>query len=192
MKVSINNKFFEECDRRFSIVRNNFENDVNIYINDLIKNVFIKPSFHMLKPATILINNGNLEGWCWQTSTFLMPFFENGFITRGYLKYVCKGLYYHSWIEFSLNDIDYIYDPCLCFLCKKNVFYEQFEPKVISKISNEKVKKELLNILPKEKSIYIKGTDNPEDVFFRTNSKVKGNINGNKILSLKVHYYEEY
>ncbi len=55
-----------------------------------------------------------LEGWCWQTTESAIIFLnDDDYIERGYLKLnEGKRKYYHSWICFKFNNIEYIFDPC--------------------------------------------------------------------------------
>ena len=63
---------------------------------------------------------GKLEGWCWQTTESAIVFLnDDDYIERGYLKFDERTPnYYHSWICFKYNGVEYVLDPCLNFLCK--------------------------------------------------------------------------
>ena len=69
-----------------------------------------------------LMSSGKLEGWCWQTTESAIVFFnDDDYIERGNLKFEEKTKkYYHSWICFNFNGVEYVLDPCLNFLCKKD------------------------------------------------------------------------
>lgn len=60
---------------------------------------------------------GNLEGWCWQTTESAIIFLnDDDYIERGTLKFDTETPgYYHSWICFKFDDIEYVFDPCLNF-----------------------------------------------------------------------------
>lgn len=66
---------------------------------------------------------GKLEGWCWQTTESAIVFLnDDDYIERGYLKFDERTPnYYHSWICFKYNNVEYVLDPCLSFLCKKMI-----------------------------------------------------------------------
>ncbi len=52
--------------------------------------------------------------------------------------------YYHSWICFDYHGTEYVLDPCLSFLCKKEDYTKIFETVVIGKASAKAVKEELI------------------------------------------------
>lgn len=87
-----------------------------------------------------------LEGWCWQTTESAIVFLnDDDYIERGNLKFDERTPeYYHSWICFKFNDIEYVLDPCLSFLCKKSDYSKIFEIDVKGKVSAKSVKEELI------------------------------------------------
>ena len=89
---------------------------------------------------------GKLEGWCWQTTESAIVFFnDDDYIERGYLKFDERTpKYYHSWICFNFNEIEYVLDPCLNFLCKKDDYSKIFEVEVKGKVTAKAVKEELI------------------------------------------------
>ncbi len=97
---------------------------------------------------------GKLEGWCWQTTESAIVFFnDNDYIERGILKFDERTPeYYHSWICFSFNGTEYVLDPCLSFLCKKDDYSKIFEIEVKGKVTAKSVKEELIRQVttPKE------------------------------------------
>ena len=101
-----------------------------------------------------LMPAGKLDGWCWQTTESAIVFLnDDDYIERGYLKFDERTPnYYHSWICFKYNNIEYVLDPCLNFLCKKEFYSRIFEINVQGKVSAKAVKEELIRqvITPKE------------------------------------------
>ena len=97
---------------------------------------------------------GKLEGWCWQTTESAIVFLnDDDYIERGNLKFDKRTPeYYHAWICFSFNGTEYVLDPCLSFLCKKEDYYKIFEIEVKGKVTAKAVKKELIKQVttPKE------------------------------------------
>lgn len=97
---------------------------------------------------------GKLEGWCWQTTESAIVFFnDDDYIERGNLKFDERApKYYHSWICFSFNGTEYVLDPCLSFLCKKDDYSKIFEIEVKGKVTAKAVKEELIRQVttPKE------------------------------------------
>lgn len=104
-----------------------------------------------------LMPDGKLEGWCWQTTESAIVFFnDDDYIERGYLKLNEKTLqYYHSWICFKFNELEYVLDPCLGFICKKEDYFNVFETLVKGKVTAQMVSEELIRQLEqKNKSDY--------------------------------------
>ena len=166
-----------------------------------------------------LMKNERLLGWCWQTTESAIVFLDdNDYIERGDLyldKYNPK--YYHSWICFKFNNVEYVLDPCLNLLCRKKYYLKIFEPKIKGKVSAKDVKEELIRQIrmPKaEKNSevdehfkkflklyfgnkYEKKKDEitvhgPEDVntpLYRNGAGYKTEIENNKIKKMTVHFY---
>ena len=89
---------------------------------------------------------GKLMGWCWQTTESVIVFLnDDDYIERGNLYFDERiSEYYHSWICFNYNEIEYVLDPCLSFLCKKDDYSKIFETDVKGKVSAKAVKEELI------------------------------------------------
>lgn len=162
---------------------------------------------------------GKLIGWCWQTTESVIVFLnDNDYIERGNLYFdEITPKYYHSWICFNYNGIEYVLDPCLNFLCKKGDYSKIFEVDVKGKVSAKAVKEELIRQItaPKEEasseedksferfmrktfgSLYEEKKNEvtvhaPEDVntpLYRNGAGYKAKLEGGKIKKLGVHYY---
>lgn len=87
-----------------------------------------------------------LEGWCWQTTESAIVFFnDDDYIERGDLKFgEITPKYYHSWICFKYDGVEYVLDPCLSFLCKKDDYSKIFEVDVKGRVSAKDVREELI------------------------------------------------
>ncbi len=103
-----------------------------------------------------LMQAEKLLGWCFQTTESAVVFLnDNDYIERGFLRFDERTPeYYHSWICFHFNDIEYVLDPCLNFLCKKNDYSRIFKIDVKGRISAKVVREELIRQVtaPKEKN----------------------------------------
>ncbi len=101
-----------------------------------------------------LMPTGQLEGWCWQTTESAIVFFnDDDYIERGNLKFDERTpKYYHSYICFNFNGIEYVLDPCLNFLCQKEDYSKIFEIEVKGKVTAKAVREELIKQVttPKE------------------------------------------
>ncbi len=104
-----------------------------------------------------LMSIGALEGWCWETTESAIIFFnDDDYIERGNLKFDERTpKYYHSWICFNFNGEEYVLDPCLNFLCKKDDYSKIFEIEVKGKVTAKAVREELIRQVtkPKEKNV---------------------------------------
>ena len=92
-----------------------------------------------------LMSSNKLQGWCWQTTETAAVFLkDDDYIERGNLYLGDENPnYYHSWICFNYGE-DYILDPCLNILCKKEDYYDLFTPNVKGRVTAKEVKEELI------------------------------------------------
>ena len=157
-----------------------------------------------------------LIGWCWQTTESAIVFLnDNDYIERGTL-FIDERTpkYYHSWICFNYYDVDYVLDPSLSLLCKKEDYYKMFDPNIIGKVSSKLVKDELIRQITsakeekksKEQIKFIKtfiekANDNDDDEIivygkedvntplYRNGAGYRAELENGKIKRLTVHYY---
>lgn len=103
-----------------------------------------------------LMQEGKLEGWCWQTTESAIVFLnDEDYIERGNLRFDEKTpKYYHSWICFKFGGTEYVLDPCLNFLCKKRYYSKIFEVDVKGRVSAKAVREELIRqiTIPEKKN----------------------------------------
>ena len=159
-----------------------------------------------------------LEGWCWQTTETSVIFLnDDDYVERGNLHFENDKLYYHSWINFKYKNIDYVFDPCLNILCKRNLYLKIFTPEIKTKIFSKTIRTYLIdsikNSKPKEQTENSKRAEEFMKKFFgsayekqkeyktvetfndvnapmyRHNTGYKLVMEDNKILTLTAHYY---
>lgn len=153
-KAFLNKSLSEE--EKFKILRSKII-DLNVveYLIEKLSNLYIEVLGDYEGNLFELMPVGKLEGWCWQTTESAIVFLnDDDYIERGYLKFDEKTPnYYHSWICFKYNNVEYVLDPCLNFLCKKNDYSKIFEINVKGKVSAKEVREELIKQVtsPKEK-----------------------------------------
>ena len=192
---------------KFKIINSKHVNqEVVSYIKDKLSNLTINICGEYEDNLIELMNKGLLQGWCWQTTETAIVFFnDNDYIERGYLKLDKYKNYYHSWICFKYKKKEYVFDPCLNLLCKKNIYNKIFDINVISKIYSKDVKKELIDFLEKNKTYLeryfekilikrremnvIEGNEDVNSTMYRNNTGYCGVIHDNKIKKLVAHYY---
>lgn len=162
-----------------------------------------------------LMNEGFLEGWCWQTTETASLFMEDtSYIERGNLKFDMYKLYYHSWINFKYKGKNYVFDPCLQILCEKSYYDRIFEIQVKGKVTAKEVKEYFLNYIsnppkketnqevseimkmifgePSERTkgeIVIDDEENPNAPMYRNGVGYKTELENGKIKRLVAHYY---
>lgn len=167
-----------------------------------------------------LMYNGRLEGWCWQTTESVILFLnDDDYIERGFLYFDERTPnYYHSWICFKYNEIEYVLDPCLNFICKKEDYTKVFKATVKARVNAKDVKKEFIKQITNSKKQltdtsfddvfkfilgdnyqkYIEEKKNevvvngPEDIntpLYRNGAGYTTEFEKGKIKKVKVHYY---
>ena len=152
-KVILKKKLTEE--EKFRILHSKrIDTKVVEYLMSKLNNLHIEVLGEYEGSLFELMKVGKLEGWCWQTTESAIVFLnDDDYIERGNLKIDEKiPEYYHSWICFTFNGIEYVLDPCLSFLCKKSDYSKIFEIDVKGKVSAKEVKEELIRQVtaPKE------------------------------------------
>ena len=177
-------------------IRNKFElMDINNasynlidYVDGLIKNVNIEVFGRDICSADKLIYERKLEGYCFETTSSLISFFnDTDYISRGNL-YFTNAIdgYFHSWINFSIRECDYIFDPTLSLLCLKEIYYKLFNVGDVFNISSRKVRNDMINLLNNGNESIIYGSNNIEDSFYGNDIKVRGKVVQNMIRRLDV------
>ena len=152
-KVFLNKPLSKE--EKFKILRSKIvDSKVVEYLIEKLSNLHIEVLGDYEGNLFELMPIGKLEGWCWQTTESAIVFLnDDDYIERGYLKFDERTPnYYHSWICFKYNGVEYVLDPCLNFLCKKNDFSKIFEINVQGKVSAKEVREEVIKQVtePKE------------------------------------------
>lgn len=182
-----------EQDKRFALLKQNESNIfIRNYVDYLIKNVSIKLPCREYERVSKLSKNGSLLGWCFQTSVFLAPFLGSDcFVCRGNIYFHKKqyGGYYHSWLEFKIRDINYVYDPCLNYLGLKEIYDCILSTEVYKKISSTDIEKYLVDVLSNSNNdILINYKDDIDEIFYRTDASLSGVVRNGKIKSLLPKY----
>ena len=224
IKNKLANKMPLTEEERFRIINNQkIKPEVLKYLSDRFKNLTIEIVDKYEGNIIDLMKLGLLEGWCWQTTETAIVFLnDDDYIERGNLifeKYIdYTHTYYHSWICFKYKDEEYIFDPCLDLLCKKELYHNIFEVDIIGRVTakkvrkvliynleNKKTKKEPLSNSEKKASEFMKKyfssalEDKKDDVtiddddvnssFYRNNTGYRAVLENKKIKKLTAHYY---
>lgn len=181
----------EEMRRKFEILGiNNADFSVTNYVKYLIKDTNIEMFGMDMCSADKLIYDRKLEGYCFESTSILIPNFNDGdYISRGNLYWIDNSDgYLHSWINFSIHGCDYVFDPTLSLLCLKKMYDELFNVYVVSEISSRRVKDELIGLLNKDAEVYIYGSSSIDDNFYGNDIKIRGKVKKNNITNLYVSY----
>lgn len=186
------------------------------YLKSILQNLSIEIGGVYDGNVFELMNEGLLEGWCWQTTESSIVFFnDDDCIERGNLKFGVYKKYWHSWISFTFNDIIWVFDPCLQILVEKNIYYHVFEINEIAGVVTAKsVREDLIyRINHREKKngselevriskllvpyisesqrneTHISGNNDVKSTMYRNNTGYTASIENNTIKTLIAHYY---
>lgn len=182
---------------KFKIIYSNQVNqDILKYLTPHFDNLTIEILGDYKGNIIELMKQGLLEGWCWETTNTIILLLENNaYIERGFLNFEKDKNYYHSWITFNYQNIDYIFDPCLKITCKKDIFTKVFKPDIKAKISASQVRKyfmKYINNPNQEKSTeftIIRGEESIYAPMYRGVVGYKPKIEEGKIKKLVAHFY---
>lgn len=141
-KAFLNKSLSEE--EKFKILRSKIV-DLNVveYLIEKLSDLYIEVLGDYKGNLFELMPVGKLEGWCWQTTESAIVFLnDDDYIERGYLKFDERTPnYYHSWICFKYNNVEYVLDPCLNFLCKKMIIQKFLKLMLKEKSVQKKLEK---------------------------------------------------
>ena len=202
---------------RFKLISQlDIDNSAFKYVKTRLKNLSIEIGGDCKGNVIELMNKGLLEGWCWQTTESSIVFFnDDDCIERGNLVFDTYNKYWHSWISFNFNDIDWIFDQCLQILVEKNIYYHIFEINEVAGVVYAKsVREDLIyriNHHEKEKlnesesyiskfltqyiserqenETHIIGNDDVKSSMYRNNTGYTATIDNGTINTLIAHYY---
>lgn len=200
---------------RFKLIRElDIDKSVFKYVKTKLKNLSIEIGGDYEGNIIELMNKGLLEGWCWQTTESSIVFFnDDDCIERGNLTFSAYKKYWHSWICFNLNNIVWVFDPCLQILVERNIYYHIFEINEIAGTVNAKsVREDLIyrinhrkkrnksesyvaNFLAQyiserqKNETYISGNDDVKSPMYRNNTGYTATIDNGTIKTLIAHYY---
>lgn len=144
-KVICREQLIEED--RFKILRSKIiDPKVVEYLMEKLNNLYIEVLGDYEGSLFELMHACKLNRWCWQTTESAIVFLnDDDYIERGDLKFgEVTPKYYHSWICFKYDGVEYVLDPCLNFLCKKDDYSKIFEADVKGRVTAKDVKEELI------------------------------------------------
>lgn len=175
------------------------------YLAEILGNLSINVLGEEQGSILDLMRKNKLEGWCWESTESAIVFFDDrDYIARGNIFIDGKKPYYHSWICFSYDRDEYVFDPALDILCSKGSYDKIFNPEVIAKVSSKSVRDELLKIVsvPKKKrnsewGLLSNGNDEyvidaPEDIttpFYRNVAGYRAKVEKGVVKQLHAHFY---
>ncbi len=205
-----------EIERFAEIRMHKVPQEVYDYIKSFFDNLHIEIVGNYEGNIMDLMEKGVLEGWCWQTTETASLFLpDDSYIERGDLKFAQNKPYYHSWINFTYNGINYIFDPCLQILCERKYYHKIFEITLKGKVTAKQVKEYFINYITnppkKEKNeevervmrtifgeaafertkdeIVVHDKEDPNAPMFRNGVGYKTQLEQGQIKKLVAHYY---
>lgn len=198
---------------RFKVINSeSIKPELLVYLANRFENLTIEICGEYEGNILDLMNGSLLEGWCWETTATSIVFLNDyDYIERGNLKFEENKYYYHSWICFKYENEEYVFDPCLNLLCKKELYNRIFEVRVKSVVFAKEVRDDLIykisNHQPRKPSCWDKylseefikqleqevKVDSSENVYspmYRNNTGYRATIEEGKIKKLVAHYYK--
>lgn len=144
---------------RFDLLMNEkIDQNVLYYLQFLFKYLNIEICGRYKGTLIELMKKGRLEGWCWQTTESAVLFMpDDSIIYRGDLYFSDYKKYYHSFIVFTLNAKDYVFDPCLGLINTAPLYFETFDVDVKGSVTAKEVKDYFVNYInnPPKRDSYV-------------------------------------
>lgn len=164
----------------------NVNKDVINYISDCLANAFLDISGKYQGYLLDLMKRDGLEGWCIQSTETAIVFFKDfDYIERGYLKLDDENQeYFHSWICFTYNNREYVFDPALNIISNKKDYKDYFKTKRIVKINAIDIKKAIMNKVDNSLT-----TEDIESPIYSNNCKYNLEMENGKIKKLIATFY---
>ena len=181
---------YKKQDRIDYVNKYQVEREVINYLIKVFQNLEIKKTPSTETNLLMLMKMKVLMGWCFETTETIVLLLDDSKIERGRL-YTSRFSYYeHSWIVFNYKDKEYIFDPCLEFLCESNIYREAFETDVQATVTSQQVRDYFMNYINYSKEeVIIKEQQDIKDPMYRNGVGYKAEIEDGKIKKLKAHYY---
>ncbi len=188
----INNKHLK-TEEKFKLLHSKKVSKTVIkYLISKLHNIYITINNEYEGTVMNLMHDKMLEGWCWQTTESIIIFFnDTDYIERGNLTFdESEPLYSHSWICFTFDNTEYVFDPCLDLICKKEDYYKVFKIDCLASVTKNEVKnaflKEIQNSTKKEIQVTeTKGVNSP---LFRNNSTYSITSTDGQIQKIIAHF----
>lgn len=127
--------------RNLIIQEEQIDKNVYIYLKSFFNQLTIE-KFNGYKGKLFdLMRNGELEGFCWQTTETIALFMpDNTIIYRGNLHIKNIGAYRHSFIEFHYNGKEYIFDPSLNSIDTKEHYFKILRVEIEGHTTSKQIK----------------------------------------------------
>jgi len=148
-------------------------------------------------PAMQMCKTGKLEGWCWESTTFLSIFFDDSIVSRGELSLYSWSFrpYFHAWIEIVYKNKNYVFDPALSLLMDRKKYYSKLVKQINEQVESNKIREALINCINNNTEssyssgyVHVPSTGYLTDPLFRVNSDLCAEVDGQKIKKLDVRF----
>lgn len=164
--------------------------EVRSYVEATLSNITISIDRLSRVPAMQMSDDGELMGFCSQSSTFLSVFFkDDDIVSRGTTILDVRENYYHSWIEFKYKDREYVLDAAFNILCDRNFYYKVFEPNQVTRIKANTIKMALMSLISAKPNglINIQGSRDIDNPFYHADdSMICGEIDDGRVKKIGV------
>ncbi len=157
------------------------------YVRSLFDNLIIQIAGVDATDLFSLMERGDLQHFPFETTETLSVFFEDeDYVVRGDIKVGTYKDVFHSWICFIFEGEEYVLDPSLNVLAKKDLYEDTFEVTISNKMRAIVIKHALVEILLHPNKS--RGEGNRNAPFYENKFKYEGSIEDQKIKELTVHY----
>lgn len=186
---------FTKLERLTYIASKEINLDIIDYLIKRTKNIQIQILNKDKEKLIKLSKEGKLNNFSFQTTRAAIVFFnDDDYIESGYIKISKNNELFHSWICFWYDEEEYVFDPSLDVISKKEFYQKVFETQVLVKIPSYAVRNEILKKVSADElqneEIKIMTTENLNSFIYQSETGYKIETDNGIIKKLIVHYYK--
>ena len=188
-------KNFTKIERLTYIASKEINLDIIDYLIKRTKNIQIQILNKDKEKLIKLSKEGKLNNFSFQTTRAAIVFFnDDDYIESGYIKISKNNELFHSWICFWYDEEEYVFDPSLDVISKKEFYQKVFETQVLVKIPSYAVRNEILKKVSTDElqneEIKIMTNENLNSFIYQSEKGYKIETDNGIIKKLIVHYYK--
>ena len=187
------NQYQEENDKIEYLEKQEAKLLVRTYAYYLLKNLFIEIELSAKGNAYSMLQNKNLNGFCWNATSSIIPFFKDeDEILRGVIHPSTTREIEHAWIRFSFLQREYVFDPALNIIVPKELYNDTFQTEINGSVCSKKVRDTYIEILSQynfwKKEYQEMPIGDIYSPFYLDTLSAKGLVTKQKVKRLSVYY----